>query len=70
MKQVYWVALPALLLASCDERIQVNPPTDPAPSVEAPDSPSSPAPGSPGASSPLPGTGPASFVGRWAANAS
>lgn len=59
-------------LASCGENANVNPPTEPAAPIQTPDAagaPSPAAPGAPGAGT-LPGTGPASFVGRWAADVS
>ncbi len=59
---------PAVLilgLAACGESGPVNPPTEPAPSVQSPE----PAASAPrGQTSMLPGRGPASFVGRWAAD--
>ena len=55
----------ALSLAACG-REEVNPPTDPAPPISVPDTAAPPAtPAEVGAS--LPGSGPARFVGRWAA---
>lgn len=59
-------------LASCSDNGNVNPPTEPAEPIETAEaggaaSPS--APGAPGAGT-LPGTGPASFVGRWSADVS
>lgn len=60
----------ALVLAvvACGPQAEVNPPTDPAPPVEAPAAVGSGAvtPGS----AVRPGQGPASFVGRWAADVS
>lgn len=54
-----------LALAACD-REPVNPPTEPAPPVDG--APVAPAAPEPGVTPTLPGTGPTSFVGRWAAN--
>lgn len=52
-------------LAACGQE-SVNPPTEPArPADGAPSAPPAP---EPGVTPTLPGTGPASFVGRWAAN--
>lgn len=70
MTRLRLVLLPTLLLASCDERVAVNAPTDPAAPIETPAGALIPAPGAPGSSSVLPGSGPVSFVGRWAADAS
>lgn len=54
-------------LAAC-ERATVNPPTEPANPVEASGAvPAAPAP--PGLGPSMPGAGPATFVGRWAADA-
>lgn len=54
-----------LALAACG-REPVNPPTEPAPPVDG--APVAPAAPEPGVTPTLPGTGPTSFVGRWAAN--
>lgn len=51
-------------VAGCGEP-DVNPPTDPADPIITPDQPAEPQ--LPGQSPTLPGRGPASFVGRWAA---
>ena len=61
-------ALPlAVALAGCGDQT-VNPPTDPAPHVVTPEA-AAPPPTPPAeAGETLPGTGPASFVGRWAAD--
>jgi hypothetical protein len=53
----------AFLLAACGEGSEVNPPTEPAAPVQTPEA---TAPLEQGAGA-LPGTGPASFVGRWSA---
>ncbi len=58
----------AALLSACGPEAAVNPPTDPAPAIETPGM-ASPGVGSGAAGAGLmPGTGPATFVGRWAAN--
>jgi hypothetical protein len=57
---------PLLICAAC-ERQTVNPPTEPAQAVTAPGSDVPPATPPPGVGSVLPGSGPATFVGRWAA---
>ncbi|RZJ19655.1 MAG: hypothetical protein EON91_00025 [Brevundimonas sp.] len=53
-------------LAACG-REPVNPPTEPAAPVA--ETPGEPLPPQPGLTPTVPGTGPASFVGRWAADA-
>lgn len=58
------VLMIAGLLAGCGEP-EVNPPTEPADPVSTPDQAGEAQ--IPGQSPTLPGTGPASFVGRWAA---
>ncbi len=57
------VALLVLTLAACGEAAPVNPPTEPAAPVTAPDP---AAPADTGTVSMVPGRGPTSFVGRWA----
>ena len=58
----------SLLLVGCGPEASVNPPTDPAPAVTTPGM-ASPGVGSGAAGAGMmPGTGPATFVGRWAAN--
>lgn len=59
------VVLPALALAACGDAAPVNPPTEPAAPVTAPDP---AAPADTGTVSMVPGRGPTSFVGRWAAD--
>lgn len=59
--------LPLMLLAAC-ERSAVNPPTEPAAAIDTPDAAAPPPTAPPGVDSMLPGAGPASFVGRWAAD--
>lgn len=61
------VVLSTLALAACGDTAPVNPPTQPAAPVTAPD----PAvPADTGTVSMVPGRGPTSFVGRWAADVS
>ncbi|MNE27295.1 hypothetical protein D3C80_1207000 [compost metagenome] len=59
----------ALALAGCDRDGGVNPPTEPAQPIQGPAAVAPPSERPPGAESMLPGAGPASFVGRWAAEA-
>lgn len=61
------LALPALTLAltACGDQGPVNPPTEPAAAIEVDDPATPPARGQ---TSMLPGRGPTSFVGRWAAD--
>jgi len=62
------LSLILLVLAACGREADVNPPTEPAPAVETPEM-AAPGVGSGVAGAGLmPGTGPASFVGRWTAN--
>lgn len=63
------VAASVLALAACDRGGGVNPPTEPAQPIEGPAAEAPPAQDSPGAESMLPGAGPISFIGRWAAEA-
>ncbi|MFS0739575.1 hypothetical protein ABC365_03035 [Brevundimonas sp. 3P9-tot-E] len=63
------LALSVLCLAACDRPGAVNPPTEPAQPVQGPIAAAPPAQRPPGAASMLPGAGPVSFVGRWAAKA-
>lgn len=58
------VLMAACALAACGEP-EVNPPTDPADPIQTPGQPGEVQ--IPGQSPALPGRGPASFVGRWAA---
>ncbi|WP_343792002.1 hypothetical protein [Brevundimonas kwangchunensis] len=60
---------PLTVLAAC-ERSNVNPPTEPADPITAAGSDAPPPAPPPGLDSLMPGAGPASFVGRWAAQAS
>lgn len=60
--------LAVLLLAACGPS-GTNPPTDPAAPIDTPEAKApSPTP-PPGVGSIMPGSGPQTFVGRWAANA-
>ncbi len=61
------VPLAALALAACGEEA-TNPPTQPAPPVVTPEAAAPPPSAPPEAGAALPGSGPASFVGRWAAD--
>ena len=62
------LALPfALALVACGDEA-ANPPTDPAPPVVTPEAAAPPPSAPPEVGSGLPGAGPASFVGRWAAD--
>lgn len=64
------MSLTALLfVAACDRPGAVNPPTEPAPPIEGPIAAAPPAQRPPGMESILPGAGPPSFIGRWAARA-
>ncbi len=56
-------------LAACDRQPRVNPPTEPAAPIDGPEAKASSAQRPPGADTMLPGAGPVSFVGRWAAEA-
>jgi hypothetical protein len=72
MTGLKFVVLPALVLvvaglSGCGRHRQVNPPTEPAQAINEPDV-AAPATGSAGGR--VSGTGPASFVGRWAADVS
>lgn len=66
---VYRIAiLSVLTLAACGQA-ETNPPTDPAAPIDTPEA-GAPAPAPPpGVGSILPGSGPQTFVGRWAADA-
>ncbi|MGV8929394.1 MAG: hypothetical protein ACOH1E_06560 [Brevundimonas sp.] len=60
--------LSLLALAGCGQA-EVNPPTDPAAPINTPEA-EAPLPSPPpGVGSIMPGSGPQTFVGRWAANA-
>jgi len=67
-RSVLLPALPLCLLAACGEASRVNPPTEPAEAVTAPAA-NAPGAAPSGSTAPmLPGAGPTSFVGRWAAD--
>lgn len=59
----------ALALAACGPG-EPNPPTEPAEPIDTPEAEAPPGPPPPGTGSILPGSGPRSFVGRWAADVS
>ena len=61
--------LAVFALAACGPG-EPNPPTEPADPIDTPEAAAPPAAQSPGAGGALPGTGPRSFVGRWAADVS
>jgi len=63
------VFLAVLALAACGPA-EVNSPTDPAAPIDTPEADAPPPTPPPGVGSILPGSGPQTFVGRWAANAS
>ena len=69
MNRLVVICVVALALAGCDRDGGVNPPTEPARPVQGPAAVVSPSERPPEAGSMLPGAGPASFVGRWAAEA-
>ncbi|HZV83786.1 MAG TPA: hypothetical protein VFF48_02275 [Brevundimonas sp.] len=58
----------AASLAACGES-EVNPPTRPAQPIVTPESEAPAPPPPPGVGTVMPGSGPQTFVGRWAANA-
>lgn len=60
--------LSVLALAACGQS-EINPPTEPARPIETPEAKAPPPTPPPGMGSILPGSGPQTFVGRWAANA-
>ena len=59
--------LSVLILAACG-RTETNPPTDPAAPVDTPEAQAPPPTPPPGVGSIMPGSGPQTFIGRWAAN--
>lgn len=67
MKTILLAASAALGLAACGDHASVNPPTEPAAALTTPEALQPVETAGPGVS--MPGTGPASFVGRWAADA-
>ena len=60
--------LSVLVLAGCGPS-ETNPPTRPAAPIDTPEAEAPPATPPPGVGSIMPGSGPQTFVGRWAANA-
>ncbi len=66
MNRICFVVLAVLMLAACGQA-QTNPPTDPAQPIDTPEAEAPPATPPPGMGSVLPGSGPQTFVGRWAA---
>jgi len=60
--------LVVLMLASCGPS-ETNSPTDPAAPIDTPEAKAPPPKPPPGVGSLMPGSGPQTFVGRWAANA-
>ena len=69
MRALILLGLAVSVLSACDRNGGVNPPTEPARPIEGPAAAAPPAQHPPGAESMLPGAGPVSFVGRWAAEA-
>lgn len=63
------ILLAPLVLAACERGGDVNPPTEPARPIEGPGAVALPPERPPGSEQLLPGAGPVSFVGRWAAEA-
>jgi len=68
MIQIRLLALAALALAGCGQA-KTNPPTEPAAPIVTPEAESPPPTPPPGVGSIMPGSGPQTFIGRWAANA-
>jgi len=62
------ILLSVLALAGCGQA-ETNPPTDPAAPIDTPEAQAPPPTPPPGVGSIMPGSGPQTFVGRWAANA-
>jgi len=56
-----------LALAACGQS-GINPPTDPAAAINTPEAEAPPPTPPPGVGSIMPGSGPQTFIGRWAAN--
>ena len=65
MKRV--ALLSVLALAACGQS-ETNPPTDPAAPIDTPEAEAPPVTPPPGVGTIMPGSGPQTFVGRWAAN--
>lgn len=59
--------LSVLALAACGQS-ETNPPTDPALPIDTPEADAPPPTPPPGVGSIMPGSGPQTFVGHWAAN--
>lgn len=59
--------LSVLALAACGQP-ETNPPTDPADPIDTPEAKAPPPPPPPGVGSIMPGSGPQTFVSRWAAD--
>lgn len=64
-----YVTLIVFALAACGPS-DVNPPTQPAPAINTAEAKAPPPTPPPGVGSVMPGSGPQTFVGRWAANLS
>lgn len=69
MTRMCFSLLAVLALAACGPG-EPNPPTEPAEPIDTPEAAAPPTAASPGAGSIMPGAGPRSFVGRWAADVS
>ena len=71
VRMIARLTLPLLMLAlaACG-RAETNAPTDPAAPIVTSEADAPPPPPAPGLGSVMPGTGPQSFVGRWAADVS
>ncbi|NJC40010.1 hypothetical protein GGQ87_000268 [Brevundimonas alba] len=69
MNRLHLSLLAGLALAACGPG-EPNPPTEPAEAIATPEAAAPAGAPPPGAGSILPGTGPRSFVGRWAADVS
>ena len=67
MKRISPALMAVLTLAGCGPG-EPNPPTEPATSFDTGEAAAAPVAPPPGVGSVLPGTGPRSFVGRWAAD--
>lgn len=69
MTRISLTLLAVLAVAACGPG-EPNPPTEPADPIATPDAAALPTEAPPGAGAGLPGAGPRSFVGRWAADVS
>ncbi|WP_298747735.1 hypothetical protein [uncultured Brevundimonas sp.] len=69
MTRIIPCLLAVFAVSACDAD-KPNPPTEPAEAVDTPEAEVPPTVPPPGAGSALPGAGPRSFVGRWAADVS